>query len=142
MPVFSANVVEPFGYLDKTLFNDFTVPSVLWGIDGDWMVNYIESDQPFYPTDHCGVLRTHSDAINPRYLAHALELAGTQARFSRSYRASTDRVAGITIQIPSIQDQNRVIAEVMELKNTITQAQRKLDELSEKRSSIISDFLI
>lgn len=142
VPVYSANVTEPFGYLDKTLFDDFSTPSILWGIDGDWMVNYIEPNQPFYPTDHCGVLRSVSKDINPRYLAHALETSGKQARFSRSYRASTDRIAGITIQIPSIQDQNRVIAEVMELENTITQAQRKLDELSEKRSSIISDFLI
>lgn len=142
VPVYSANVTEPFGYLDKTLFDDFSTPSILWGIDGDWMVNYIEPNQPFYPTDHCGVLRSNSEAVTPRYLAHALELAGTQARFSRSYRASTDRVAGITIQIPSIEDQIRVIAEVMELENTITQAEGKLDELSEKRSSIISDFLI
>ena len=142
VPVYSANVTEPFGYLDKTLFDDFSTPSILWGIDGDWMVNYVEPNQSFYPTDHCGVLRSVSKDINPRYLAHALETSGKQARFSRSYRASTDRIAGITIQIPSIQDQNRVIAEVMELENTITQAQRKLDELSEKRSSIISDFLI
>lgn len=142
VPVFSANVTEPFGYLDKTLFDDFSLPSVLWGIDGDWMVNYIEPDQPFYPTDHCGVLRSNSKAINPRYLAHALEVAGTQARFSRSYRASTDRVAGISIQIPDLQDQDRIITEVRELENLIAQAHWELDKLSEKRSSIISDFLI
>lgn len=141
VPVYSANVTEPFGYLDKILFDDFSTPSILWGIDGDWMVNYIEPNQPFYPTDHCGVLRSVSKDINPRYLAHALETSGKQARFSRSYRASTDRIAGITIQIPTIQKQNQVIANVSELEIKIAQAQRQLDELSKKRNAIIKDFL-
>lgn len=141
VPVFSANVTEPFGYLDKALFDDFSVPSVLWGIDGDWMVSYFNAGQPFYPTDHCGVLRSNSEDVNPHYLAHVLEVAGKQARFSRSYRASTDRISGITIQVPSIQDQDRAIAKVMELENLIAQAHQQLDELSKKRSSIISEFL-
>lgn len=37
--VFSANVFEPFGKTDSSLLTDFSKPSVLWGIDGDWMVN-------------------------------------------------------------------------------------------------------
>jgi type I restriction enzyme M protein len=41
IPVYSANVFEPLGYIDKYLITDFSTPSVLWGIDGDWMVNYI-----------------------------------------------------------------------------------------------------
>lgn len=142
VPVFSANVTEPFGYLDNTLFDDFSVPSVLWGIDGDWMVNYVEPNQPFYPTDHCGVLRTNSEAINPRYLTHVLEVAGMQARFSRSYRASTDRIAGITIQLPNIQDQDRVIAEVRELENKIANEQQKLSFLLQKRRTIVRDSLL
>lgn len=40
-PVYSANVFKPFGYTDSLLFNDFNLSSVLWGIDGDWMTNYI-----------------------------------------------------------------------------------------------------
>lgn len=41
VPVYSANVFRPFGYIDKLLITEFHVPSVLWGIDGDWQVNYI-----------------------------------------------------------------------------------------------------
>lgn len=58
IPVYSANVTSPFGFIDKLLITDFSVPSVLWGIDGDWMTSYLPSDMPFYPTDHCGVLRS------------------------------------------------------------------------------------
>lgn len=37
VPVYSANVKEPFGYIDDLLITDFSVPSILWGIDGDWI---------------------------------------------------------------------------------------------------------
>lgn len=73
IPIFSANVFQEFGYINKELLDNFELPSVIWGIDGDWMVNYIEKHKPFYPTDHCGVMRVKSEDINPRYLTWALE---------------------------------------------------------------------
>lgn len=73
IPVYSANVMEPFGSIDASLITDFSTPSVLWGIDGDWMVNYMPAGYPFYPTDHCGVLRVDTGIIHPRYLAFVLE---------------------------------------------------------------------
>lgn len=76
IPVYSANVAAPFGFIDKLLITDFSAPSVLWGIDGDWMTSYLPSDMPFYPTDHCGVLRCKTSEVNPRYLAHLLEVEG------------------------------------------------------------------
>jgi hypothetical protein len=39
IPVYSANVFELFGHINELLITDFSVPSVLWGIDGDWQVN-------------------------------------------------------------------------------------------------------
>lgn len=51
IPVYSANVNEPFGYIDKLLITDFSLPSVLWGIDGDWMTRYMPDNTAFYPTD-------------------------------------------------------------------------------------------
>ena len=35
IPVYSANVFEPFGMINKLLIEDFSQDSVLWGIDGD-----------------------------------------------------------------------------------------------------------
>ena len=55
--VISANVHYEFGRINSSVLEDFSVPSVLWGIDGDWMVNYIEKNLPFAPTDHCGIIR-------------------------------------------------------------------------------------
>ncbi len=95
IPIFSANVIDPFGKINKLFIKDFTKPSVLWGIDGDWMVNYIPANYQFYPTDHCGVIRIKTKEVNPRYLTWALNESGKEKRFSRSYRASTDRIKGI-----------------------------------------------
>lgn len=69
IPIYSANVFEEFGRTNKQLITDFSMPSILWGIDGDWMVNLLPSGMPFYPTDHCGILRIKINDIVPEYLA-------------------------------------------------------------------------
>ena len=139
--MFSANVKEPFGYTDKLLFEDFSKDSVLWGIDGDWMVNYYEKGQPFYPTDHCGVLRVLTDNVNPRYMAKILEKEGKKMNFSRSYRASVERIKGITFTVPDVAVQNEKMVEVIELEEKIKTAKEKLVELDAKRSETVKKYL-
>ncbi len=101
IPIYSANVFEEFGRTNKQLITDFSMPSILWGIDGDWMVNLLPSGMPFYPTDHCGILRIKINDIVPEYLALALEHEGKLEKFSRSNRASTQRIKNLTLQIPT-----------------------------------------
>lgn len=60
---------------------------MIWGIDGDWMVNIIPAGVPFYPTDHCGVLRIKTEKILPEYMMYALQAEGEYERFSRNNRA-------------------------------------------------------
>ena len=42
VPLYSANVLIPFGMRDGTRLDEqsFDVPSVLWGIDGDFTLTY------------------------------------------------------------------------------------------------------
>ena len=141
VPVFSANVFEPFGHVDKLLTEDFSRDSILWGIDGDWMVNYYPKDQAFYPTDHCGVLRVLTDEINPRYMAWILEKEGEKLNFSRSYRASIDRIQGITFAAPAISLQNDAAAKVIDLERRIAGAEQTLKGLSGKKSEIIASYI-
>ncbi len=112
--VFSANVFEPFGRIGSSLLTDFSKPSVLWGIDGDWMVNYLQTDRPFYPTDHCGVIKVlDENVILPKYLVYPLLKAGEHERFSRANRASTERIKALTIRIPSIDIQKNTVTKVI-----------------------------
>ena len=116
IPVYSANVFEPFGFINKELLKDFDSPSVLWGIDGDWMVNYIEKEKPFYPTDHCGVLRIKGKEIHPRYLTWVLGRAGKEVRFSRNHRASIDRIKGLSIKAPTLELQKQLVEKMVLLR--------------------------
>ncbi|MDR1509911.1 MAG: N-6 DNA methylase [Synergistaceae bacterium] len=141
VPVYSANVYEPFGYVDKRLITDFQIPSVLWGIDGDWQVNYLPADIEFYPTDHCGVLRVLTDEVNPRCLAWALEKAGSERGFSRTLRASIDRVKRLNVKLPPIEKQQEVAEEVIALEAKIAAAQSTLASLDGKLQGVLDSYL-
>jgi restriction endonuclease S subunit len=143
IPVFSANVFEPFGYVNEFLrgFEDFSQDSILWGIDGDFMVNFMQKDTPFYPTDHCGVISVLTDKVHPRYLARILEREGRRLGFSRSYRASLDRIGGITIAVPDIDAQAGAMNEVLSLEEQIMQTKSDLKGLSGIKAAILKNYV-
>jgi type I restriction enzyme M protein len=140
-PVYSANVFQAFGFIKKELLKDFSKPSVLWGIDGDWMVNTIPENNPFYPTDHCGVIRIKTDEIHYKYLAWVLNKEGQNIRFSRANRASTDRIKGITIKAPTIKEQQIVIDEIEKLEQIILNSQVLIDISAKKKKEILNKYL-
>lgn len=115
IPVYSANVFEPFGLINKNNITDFNCDSVIWGIDGDWMVNVIKANTPFYPTDHCGVLRTKNPDIIPEYLALALEKEGRYEHFSRSNRASIQRIRALELLIPDKAKQAQLLKKIEQI---------------------------
>ena len=141
MPVYSANVLEPFGYVDELLITDFSIDSVLWGIDGDWLVNFMPKNNQFYPTDHCGVLRCKTEEVNPRYLAHVLEIEGKKMGFSRTYRASIDRIQSISFYVPDIAIQNEVVAKVQDIETKIAEAKLQLENLQGRTTVILNQYL-
>ncbi|WP_243343731.1 N-6 DNA methylase [Anaerococcus sp. AGMB09787] len=129
IPVYSANVFEEFGRINKKNITDFSKPSILWGIDGDWMVNSISANKEFYPTDHCGVLRLKTDKILIDYLVYALQVEGEYERFSRNYRASIQKVRQLIIQVPPIEEQEKIIEEI-----------KKVDLVIEEQKSTIEKY--
>lgn len=131
MYVYSANVYEPIGKITReSSIKDFSVPSVLWGIDGDWMVNYIESGIPFYPTDHCGYIRIKNDKINPEYFAMALKIEGLKAEFDRTNRASIERISSLIVKLPDISVQEKIVIKCRQYKD-------KLKTIKEKKRSVL-----
>ena len=141
IPVYSANVKEPFGMIDKLLIDDFSRGSVLWGIDGDWMVNYIPAGIKFYPTDHCGVLRVDETKMNPHFVMFMLDAAGKQAAFNRSNRASIDRIKSLSIPNVPLEIQNKVMAEVEEYEAIIAEAQAKMSKCAEQKKEILKKHI-
>lgn len=141
IPVYSANVFEPFGMIDKLLIQDFSKPSVLWGIDGDWMVNTMDADIPFYPTDHCGVLRIKTDDILPKYMAYLLEKEGKKAGFSRSYRASIDRIKSLSVQAAPTEEQRKALKEIEIYESEIAAAKAVMAACADKKKMILDKWL-
>ena len=139
--VHSANVFEPFGYIDKYLITDFSIPSVLRGIYGDWMVNYMPANKPFYPTDHCGVLRIKSNGISSKYLAWILNKEGISQNFSRTLRASIDRIKGITVKVPPLAEQQKIVSGIEKIETQIAELEQQLTEIPKQKEEILKKYL-
>ena len=141
IPVYSANVFQSFGRITKKLLEDFKTPSVIWGIDGDWMVNCIPAENPFYPTDHCGVLKVIKDDIHPKYLAWALGVEGERVEFSRTNRASMDSVKSISVKAPSKAIQRKLISEVEKIEKNIKEAESIIVGIEISKANILKKHL-
>lgn len=100
VPVYSANVRKPFGFTRQTILKDFTRPSLLWGIDGNFDWNLLPKDMPFMPTDHCGILRIKSPLIHAPYIYHVLQATRERYGFDRTFRASLMNIKTVTLPIP------------------------------------------
>lgn len=132
-PIYSANVFEEFGRISKQNLTDFSYPSIIWGIDGDWMVNIIPAGQPFYPTDHCGVLRIKNNSdILPEYFALALEVAGMHEKFSRHNRASTQRIKKLLIQVPAKTIQKSLLEKYHEITKKINHEEKIIQTINQE----------
>lgn len=105
------------------------------------MVNYIPKNIPYYPTDHCGVLKVNPNLFNAHFVKFMLKSAGEKAGFSRSYRASIDRVKSLTIpQIP-LSEQDSIMEKVEKLQNHIKNLEVKINNLEIMQSKIVKDAI-
>ncbi len=100
IPAYSANVFEPFGYINKSNIEDISYPSILWGIDGNFEFNVIPPGTKFATTDHCGVIQILNSSIIPEYLLYALQLRRIVENFDRSFRSSLFNMLKFVIKIP------------------------------------------
>lgn len=123
------------------LITDFSKDSVIWGIDGDWMVNVIPANKPFYPTDHCGVMRIKTDNILPKYMAHLLEVAGQEVGFKRSYRASIDRIESLSVRVAPIEDQRKALSEIEVYEQKINEAELIINSCENRKRLILDSYL-
>ena len=142
IPVYSANVFDPMGNINKNLIDDFKETHIIWGIDGDWMVNILPKGYEFYPTDHCGVMTVDERKINPRYMAYLLEKEGKAIGFSRSHRASIDRIKSINISVPNIEIQNKEMKKVYDLEEKIAGLKLSQLNLNDEISKVLNKYLI
>ncbi len=100
IPVYSANVFTPFGFVKKSNISDFSKYYILWGIDGDFFFNIISPGAPFATTDHCGAIEVISELIHPEYVLFQLRMKSHELGFGRAVRASLNNMKMVSIEIP------------------------------------------
>ncbi len=141
IPVYSANVLEVFGFINKEILQDYDNDSVLWGIDGDWMVGFMPKNKKFYPTDHCGVLRVDDTKINAKYISFILNEAGKKQGFSRKLRASIDRIKALRVKLPSLEFQDQIADITDKIEEKINEYKIELDSLEKEKEKILQKYL-
>ncbi|EAL4711532.1 restriction endonuclease [Campylobacter lari] len=141
IPVYSANVLNVFGFIDKEVLQDYDNDSVLWGIDGDWMVGFMPKNKKFYPTDHCGILRVDDTKINAKYISFVLNEAGKKQGFSRNLRASIDRIKALRIKFPSLEFQNQIADIIDKIEKKINEGKIEFARLEKEKEKILQKYL-
>ncbi|HJH30759.1 MAG TPA: hypothetical protein C5S50_00865 [Methanosarcinaceae archaeon] len=139
IPIYSANVKIPVGYHNQSNIQNFENNFVLWGIDGDFVFNTIQKNNPFVSTDHCGTIRILKNKILPEYLMIQLENVKHKYGFDRELRASLKNMGKVTVQIPfnnndaiDIEKQQEIIEKyecINELKERVGVFKKQINKL-------------
>lgn len=145
IPCISANVRTVFGYVKKSeiLGNDWSQPSLVWGVDGNFDWQFIEAERRFHPTDHCGVLRIRVPNIDPEYLWHTLRATRERYGFDRTYRAKLSNIVQVSVPIPVTDDgvmsldiQREMAAKYREIEERRAQAKELLQQIVDARVTL------
>ena len=146
IPIISARLDKPFGFISSNNFVCSEYKTVLWNIDSSrWDTRVIEKNQKFIPTDHCGYITIYASNIVPEYIAYKLYEQGLHVGFKHEYRASLANIKDISIPIPidakgsfNVNAQN-ILAQrynvCLKVKKDLLST---IDDLAEKRINIAS----
>jgi len=138
IPAYSANVFDPFVFVETSNITDFSTPFVIWGIDGDFRFSVIEPNSVFATTDHCGAIRIKNSQIDPHYLACVLEQVKHMYGFDRGLRASLTNMKRIEVSIPIDETGSFDLAAQKGIAEQSTFLNDMRDELSKKHLDIAS----
>ena len=129
IPIYSANVFEPMGFLNKGNVEDLSVPSILWGIDGNFSLNLIPVGVTFGTTDHCGTIQIIDKRLIPEYILYAIVSRRVEETFDRSFRPSLTNMKEFTISIPVDDCGEFDVVEQERIATCFTIAQQKRTEV-------------
>jgi restriction endonuclease S subunit len=143
IPVYSANVYSPFGLVEKSNVKDFTNPYVLWGIDGNFDLNFKNKGEIFATTDHCGSIEILSNKINPEYLLLLLNLKRLEYGFDRGLRSNLVNIKRLELDFPvdekgEFDERKQKI--VVKKNNQILQIQNRINKIRDAIERVKLNF--
>lgn len=138
IPLYSANVFQPFGLIKESNIDCFEHAHVLWGIDGEFEFNVMEKGEIFATTDHCGAIRIKDDNIYPYYLMYQLYLVKNRYGFDRGLRSSLKNMAKVEIEIPVDAEGSFDLEAQKELTNVFLMSNEIRGKLQEEKERLTS----
>lgn len=138
IPVYSANVFEPFVLTENSNITDWSTPYVIWGIDGDFSYNVMPISKKFGTTDHCGAIQILDTNINPYYVAYILEENKHKYGFDRGLRASLTNMKTVRFDIPIDSQGNFDISAQIRIADSLIEMKQFRRTLQEKKAAISS----
>ena len=144
IPIISARLDNPFGFIQSDSFICEKDKLVLWNIDSSrWDTRYLKENTKFIPTDHCGYMKVLNKHIVPEYIAYKLYEQGLNMGFKHEYRASLKNIREITITIPvdkngqyDVRKQRRIASKFYKCVDAREQVTMLIEELAKKRLNI------
>jgi type I restriction-modification system DNA methylase subunit len=136
IPVYSANVFEPLGLIEESNIENFTLPTILWGIDGNFELRHMPQDEVFATTDHCGIIQILDPSIVPDYLLYALTRQKEEESFDRSFRASLANMGRFVVPIPIGDDGNFDIDAQQKIASRFLLSKQKQQQLQGLKAQI------
>ena len=100
IPLFSANIRKPFGYVHSNNAGNLQLGGALWSIDSDFDCKGVAPGEIYSITDHCGELEILDNNIDPRFLAMEIKRIGLEYGFNREYRPSLKVMGELEIELP------------------------------------------
>ena len=146
IPIISARLDRPFGFIASESFVNNDCKVVLWNIDSSrWDTRVLNENCKFIPTDHCGYMKILDDSIIPEYVSYKLYEYGLHIGFKHEYRASLANMKEVYISVPVKEDGNydvkrqRELAQKYQLCMKVkSELLHTIKELSDKRINIAS----
>jgi restriction endonuclease S subunit len=157
IPAYSANVFEPFGYVEDSNISDFKYNYILWAIDGNFESSIKHIGKKFATTDHCGTIKILDPSISPEYLLNCLNLKKYELGFDRSFRPSLSNMENVNVTIPvnddgtfDVVEQDKATTKYEQIRKTmnpvrsayerLTNITLKIDDAGETQKLKISDI--
>lgn len=134
VPLYSANIRTPFGFVHAAKQGDLPYGGALWSIDSDFDCRGVAPGELYSITDHCGQVKLLRDTIDPHYLARQIKQAGLDRGFNRDYRPSLKVIRELEVELPVYEngDFDR------DLMQEWTEFQEEIDRTAEEINKILN----
>ena len=118
------------------------------GVGTAGRVNIFDLDKKCFVDSHVAILRLDQTRLLPVYLLYQLyfnigfkNIEKMATGQSGQIELAPDTIANIKIPVPDIEEQKRIVAEILPLEKEIEKLQNEIDEIPAKKQAILDKYL-